>query len=134
MAKFKKGESGNPKGRPQGVRDRRLQARDLFAQHREELIAIAIKKAVEGDTQALRMCLDRICPTIKPIDAPVLLGVLPDTLAGRGEQVLRQLAEGGLPPDVATTILAAIAAQARIVETSELERRVAALERAHETP
>lgn len=128
MAKFKPGQSGNPRGRRKGVPDRRAQARELFAQHGDELIAVPIKRALDGDSTALRLCLERVCPPIKATDAPVVLGVMPELLAEKGERVLQQLASGELSPDAARSIMPVIAQQARIIETSELERRVAALE------
>ena len=134
MAKFTRGQSGNPRGRKKGVPDRRAQARELFAQHRDELIAVAIKKALDGDSTALRLCLERVCPPIKSTDAPVVLGVMPDLLAEKGERVLQQLASGELSPEAAGSIMAVIAQQARIIETSDLERRVAALEGSADEP
>lgn len=128
MAKFKKGVSGNPQGRTKGVPDRRVQARELFAQHRDELVGIAIKKALDGDLTALRLCLERICPPIRAADAPVNLGAFPPSLAEKSERVLQFLAAGKLSPDTAAAIMAAIAQHARIKEVSELEQRIAVLE------
>ena len=128
MAKFKKGTSGNPRGRIKGIPDRRTQARELFAQHRDELVGVAIEKALAGDMQALRLCLERICPPIRATDSPVNLGTLPPSLAEKGEHVLRELAAGKLAPDTAATIMVAIANHARITEVSQLEQRIAALE------
>lgn len=126
--KFKPGTSGNPRGRKRGVPDRRAQARELFSARKNELIEAAIALALSGDAAALRMCLDRIVPALKPVGVPVDLPALPADLAGKGERVLEQLAAGAMSPDEAATIIGAIAQQARIVETSELERRIAALE------
>ena len=134
MAKttFKLGVSGNPRGRKKGAPDRRTQARELFAKRKDELIEAAIALALKGDTTALRMCLDRVVPALKPMGAPVALPGLPSDLAGKGERVLAQMAAGRVSPDEVATIMVAIAAQARIVESSELERRIAALEAANE--
>ena len=132
MPKFRPGESGNRAGRPRGVPDRRVQARALFDKHREALVAVAIERALEGDATALRLCLERVCPPMRAVDAAVALGSLPDSLAGKGEHVLGLLAAGDLAPEAASVILGAIAQQARIVEISALEQRIAALESVHE--
>jgi hypothetical protein len=128
MSKFKRGISGNPKGRPVGIADRRTQARELFTQHRDELVATAVKLALDGDTTALRLCLDRVVPALKPAATPVVLPDFPPALAGKGELVLTHLAAGVIAPDEAHTIMQAIAAQVRVIEVSELEQRVRALE------
>jgi hypothetical protein len=128
MPRFTPGQSGNPAGRKRGTPDRRTQARELFAQHREALIDTAVRLALAGDPTALRLCLDRVVPALKPAAEAVTLPELPQTLAGKGEAILRQLGAGTITPDQAATILAAFAAQARIVEITELEQRVTALE------
>lgn len=128
MTKFKRGVSGNVKGRPIGISDRRTQARALFAEHQEKLIATAIKLALSGDAAALRMCLDRIVPVLKPTGEPLLLPKLPPCLAEKGDTVLRELAVGRIRPEEAAIVMEQLVKQARIVEVSELERRVAALE------
>jgi len=134
MAKFKSGVSGNPKGRPVGIPDRRTQARELFALHRDALIDTAIRLALAGDATALRMCLDRVVPALKPAAEPVVLPKLPASLAGKGEAILRQLATGAITPDEAAQIMAVLGKQARIVEVSELAQRVSVLEAADAKP
>lgn len=129
MAKYQPGQSGNKAGRPRGVPDRRAQARALFDQHRDELVAKAIQMALAGDIAALRLCLDRVMPAMKPMEAGISLGALPESLAAKGERVLGLVATGMLPTDAGGAVMEMLAKQARIVEISDLERRVAALER-----
>ena len=60
---FEPGQSGNPNGRPRGIRSRRIVlAEKLFDENAEKLTNLAIRRAEEGDFQALRLCMDRICP------------------------------------------------------------------------
>ena len=132
MPKFKPGESGNKAGRPRGIPDRRVQMRALFDEHKEALVAVAIEKALKGDATALRLCLERVCPPMRAVDAAVDLGSLPTSLAGKGEHVLGLLAAGELAPEAASAIMSTIAQQARIVEISALEQRIAALEEQRE--
>jgi hypothetical protein len=132
MAGFKPGQSGNKAGRPRGIPDRRTQARALFDEHREALVSAAIERALAGDMAALRLCLERVCPPVRATDAPVALGNLPSSLADKGEHVLGLLAAGELAPEAASAVMGAIAQQARIVEISALEQRIAALESVHE--
>src|SRR3954453_22493745 len=67
---FKRGQSGNPNGRPHGSRHRTTLATDaLLDGEAENLTRKAIELAKDGDTVALRLCLDRLAPVRK--DRPV---------------------------------------------------------------
>src|SRR5215469_10967063 len=74
---FKKGTSGNPRGRPKGGRNMAtIRADQLFEQmlfgddkKADAIIAKTISMAEEGDTACIRLCLDRIAPPRK--DRPV---------------------------------------------------------------
>lgn len=65
---FKKGKSGNPKGRPAGTGDKRRELRALLEPHASALIEKAVQMALGGDTTALRLCLDRIIPPMRAIE------------------------------------------------------------------
>ena len=65
MAKYKKGESGNPKGRPPGVPDRRTRLRELLEDHAEAIIKKLTQKAKAGDMQAIKICVERLLPPAK---------------------------------------------------------------------
>jgi hypothetical protein len=64
MAKFQKGKSGNPAGRPKGILDRRAALNGFLMLHAESLIEKVVTLALSGDTQALRLCLDRLIPKL----------------------------------------------------------------------
>lgn len=127
---FQPGESGNPAGRPPGIRDKRTALRELLEPHAADLVAKAVEMALAGDGTALRICIDRLIPLIKARDEPVAVPALAGSLSERGHAVLDAVARAELTPDQAATMLQALAAQARIVEVDEIERRVAALEQA----
>src|SRR6266850_8122204 len=60
---FQKGQSGNPGGRRPGCRNRAtLAAEVLLEGEAEALTRKAVELALEGDTTALRLCLERIVP------------------------------------------------------------------------
>jgi hypothetical protein len=125
---FEKGQSGNPAGRPPGIRDKRNAMRELLVPHAAELVAKAVELAKAGDVTALRICLDRLIPPAKAKDDPVSVPGLSGSLADSGRTVLEALAAEKITPDEAAAILQAIATQARIVEVAEIEKRVTALE------
>ena len=64
--RFRPGQSGNPSGKPKGARNRlTLACEALLEGEGEALTRKAIELALDGDTVALRLCLDRICPPAK---------------------------------------------------------------------
>ncbi|CAD9226710.1 conserved hypothetical protein [Burkholderia cenocepacia] len=128
MTQFKKGQSGNPAGKPRGTRDKRTALRELLQPHAADLVAKAVELAKAGDTTALRICIDRCIPAIKAKDAPVDLPELTGSLAEQGAAVMHAMARGRITPDEASAVMQVIAAQARIIEVDELEKRLAILE------
>ena len=64
--RFVKGVSGNPAGKPRGVRNATTMAAEtLLAGEAERLTRKAIEMALDGDVVALRICLDKILPARK---------------------------------------------------------------------
>src|SRR5713101_3243649 len=58
---FRKGQSGNPAGRPPGARNRGAQfAETLLGEEAEALTRKAVELALGGDPWALRLCLERL--------------------------------------------------------------------------
>jgi hypothetical protein len=84
--------------------------------------------AKAGDATALRICIDRLIPPAKPKDDPVTLPGMSGSLADNTRVVVAALADGELSPDEAATVLQALASQVRIIEASEIEERITALE------
>lgn len=133
VGRWKRGESGNPAGRPPGLPDRRRELRELIRPHVPELVEKALAMAKAGDAAALRLLLDRALPPLKPTAEPVAFALDPAApLPEQGAAVLQGVAAGTVPPDVGRSLLEALAAQGRLVELHELARRVAALEQARE--
>jgi uncharacterized protein DUF5681 len=63
---FKKGQSGNPEGRPPGSRNKAtLLIEQLLDNDAKSIVEKAIELAKAGDGTALRLCLDRIVPARK---------------------------------------------------------------------
>ena len=67
---YKRGESGNLKGRPKGVIDRRAPWRKLIEDNAEEIINQLVARAIEGDFEAQKFCVERLIA--KPRDNPML--------------------------------------------------------------
>jgi hypothetical protein len=52
------------------------------------------------------------------------------TLAGQGTEIINAIMMGKIPPDIGTQLISALTSQAKIIEFTELESRIAALESA----
>lgn len=121
---------GNP-GKPYGARHRVTRAVEaLMEGEHEKLTRIAIDKALDGDTSALRLCLDRIAPARR--DTPISIHLPPvrsaAEVAEASASVLASLANGEVTPDEAGRIMALLASHKTIVAAGDLELRIAALE------
>src|SRR3954454_13312350 len=72
--RFKPGQSGNPSGRPAGSRHRTSLAIDqLLDGEAEKITRKAIAMALDGDTVAMRLCLDRLAPPRRDRAVPFAL-------------------------------------------------------------
>jgi hypothetical protein len=127
MGKWKKGESGNPRGRPRGAGEiARLRA--AIGRAVPDILAALIEKAQAGDVQAAKLLLERTLPPVKPIELPEALPLEGATLTDQGRAVLHLLAAGEIGPMQAAALLSAIGQLARVAEIDELTRRIEALE------
>ena len=121
---------GNP-GKPKGTRHKATRAAlALLDGEAEALTRRAVELALEGDTTALRLCLERIAPPRK--DAPVTFSLPPmqsaNDAAKAAGAVLDAVSNGDLTPTEGAHIMALVEAYRRTLETSSLETRVIALE------
>lgn len=121
---YKKGESGNPSGRP---RKDAADLRPLLAKHGKGVLQIVIDQALEGDLTACKIIIDRLYPAIKPSAAKVEVP-LGNTLDATGDNVIKKTLDGTIAPDVGTQLLTGLANQAKLVEAHDLDKRISALE------
>ena len=68
MAKFIKGHSGNPAGRPTGSKNKGTQFRELLEDDLPALASVLRTKALEGDMNAMRLLLERLVPKVQVVD------------------------------------------------------------------
>ena len=128
---FKKGQSGNPKGRPQGSRHKAtLAALLLLEGEASALTRKAIDVALGGDIVALRLCLDRIVPPAK--DRPVSITVpsvetaadLPKVTAA----LLSAVGAGEIGPSEAATLAKLVEVHRGALELADITERIKKLE------
>lgn len=133
MAKFKPGQSGNPKGRPKGSKDRRTDLRKKLGEHSGEVIQRVVDAClVDGDMMACRTIVDRIVSPLRPKTEPVAFELdSGQPLTQQAAQVLDAVSEGDLDPVTGKALIDSIAGLARVTEIDELTKRLEALEAAN---
>lgn len=125
---FRPGVSGNPKGRPAGIKDHRAEWREALAEHGTELVAKAVELALDGDTQALKLCIDRAIPAYRPAAEKVEFELVGASLTEKAESVLAAVAAGHLDPQTGKALIDGIGALTKIAEVEEIRQRLDALE------
>ena len=123
--------SAGNSGRPKGSRNKATIAIESLLQGQAEaLTQTAVARALEGDSVALRLCMERIGPA--PKDQPVSFS-LPtmrnalDASEAAGS-VLNAVSAGDLTPIEATRVMGLIDSYRRTLELTEIEQRLQALE------
>jgi hypothetical protein len=133
MAKFSKGQSGNPSGKPKGCRNATTILFDeLLKANAKELIEKTIEMAKDGDGPALRLCIERLAPARK--DRPVWFD-LPEMHEARdavsaSAAIVAAVANGDLTPMEASELGKLIESYARTLQAVEFEERLSKLEKA----
>ncbi len=121
---------GNP-GKPKGTRNKATQAVvALLDEQADQITQKAVSMALEGDSAALRLCIERIAPARK--DAPVQFELpkmesAADATDG-ASAVLSAVSQGELTPAEGAHVMALIETYRRTLETTEIERRITDLE------
>ncbi len=128
---FRPRRSGNPTGRPQGSRNKASLAVDaLLDGEAEALTRKAIELALTGDTVALRLCMERICPPRR--DRPIKIKMprmdTPQDVLGAIATVVGAVSRGAITPSEGQALASLIEIQRKAIETVEIEQRLAAVE------
>jgi hypothetical protein len=128
---FAKGHSGNPSGRPPGLRNKATRAAEMLLDGEAETITRkAIEHAKGGDPWAIRLCLERILPARK--DRPVDFHLLPieaaSDAAKASSAIVAAVADGSLTPSEASELGKLIETYVRSIEATDFEERLRKLE------
>ena len=132
MAKYQKGQSGNPSGKPKGALSPSGRLRDAIAKDLPKILAMLRDRALEGDVQAASLLLSRCLPPLRPASATQAIKLSGASLGERAEAIVKAAVDGELPTSAAAELMGVLSGQAKILETIELERRIAALEERNE--
>ncbi len=130
-APFQKGVSGNPAGKPPGVRNKStVLAERLMQDDAADIVRAVITAARGGDMTAARLILERISPVRK--GRPVYLDLpavhTASDIAEAMSVLTRAIASGDLTPDEAATVATVFEMRRKALETEEFEQRLKTLE------
>jgi hypothetical protein len=132
--RFRKGVSGNPRGKPKGARNRATRlAEALLEDEAVALVRQVIGLAKGGDLIALRLCLERIIP--RRVERPIEFALAPISDSKDATVALSQIIQGvgggELTASEAHALVALVQAALKAFEGCDLERRLSALEGHH---
>lgn len=128
---WKPGQSGNPKGKPKGTRNRATMI--ALAAMEGELDAIVkhiIKAAKMGDMVAARLVVDKLIPAAKDRPVRINLPQITDvtTCNAAQAQITAFVASGDLLPSEGEALAGLVDHQRRALETTEFAKRLEAIE------
>lgn len=130
---FGEGNRGNLAGRPKGARNRTTLALEALLEGEAEAITRkAIELAQNGDTVALRLCMDRLIPVRKDRPVRFELPAIESTsdLPKATGALLQAVAAGDITPSEAAEIGRALDAHVRAIEVTDLHERMRRIEEA----
>jgi len=129
--KFMKGRSGNPKGRPAGSRHRATTlAESLLEGQSQELVNKCIEIALDGDTTALRLCLERLVPPKKTSSINIKMPKINCTsdLPKATSAIVQAVANGEIDPTTGELVSRIFERHIKAVELADFEARLQVLE------
>lgn len=129
--RFKKGQSGNPSGKPKGAKNKSTLAAEALLEGSLEQVCNKIKaEATGGNMQAAKMILERFLPPRKDrlikLELPEIK-TAKDILAA-SKAIISAVCNGEISPSEGEALTRAIAVHAQTLETHDFEQRLLAVE------
>ena len=124
---FTEGNSGKPKGSRNKAT---IAIESLLEGQAEALTQTAISKALDGDSMALRLCMDRIAPLPKDntISFPLPHMESANDASKAARSVLKAVSIGEITPIEGSRVMGLIDSFRRTLELTVIEHRIQALE------
>ena len=129
--RFRRGRSGNDKGRPKGSRNRQtVEIEQLLDSNEVDVLHKILEKARDGDHPSALLCVKHLFPPKRsrpvPFDLPKIETLADAVKASSG--ALQAAGSGELTLEEAEKYMGLISRHAKVLGYSELEARVQALE------
>lgn len=129
--RFKKGQSGNPNGKPKGAKNKSTLAAEALLEGSLERICRRIEEeAINGNMQAAKMVLERFLPQRKDrlirLDLPEIRNIGDILVASNA--IISAICRGEISPSEGETLSRTIAAHVQNLEAHDFEKRLQAVE------
>jgi hypothetical protein len=116
---YKKGQCGNPNGRPSG-RTAGARIRQAIEGRADELINAIMQQALNGDMAAAKILIDRVCPVLKPSEQPIVFDLVDDDkLLDVAQTLLNAVSRGELRPEDCEGALDMVRTKERLQEIAK---------------
>ena len=128
---FRPGTSGNPLGRPVGIKSKRtLLVEQLFEGDALAVGKKALKMALAGNEVCIKLILDRVAPVPRGRRVRFALPQVSSTgdLVAVVNSILKAASVAEISIDEAAALADVVASGVRIIEVTELAERIALLE------
>lgn len=135
--RFRKGQSGNPAGRPPGARNRAtLIAEALLEGEAEDLTRVLIEQARAGHPTAMKLYFERVVAPRRERAVPVALPAIegPADIAPAMGAIAAAVASGTLAPAEAGELTRMVEVLMRAFDRSDFDRRLRQLEELGNVP
>ncbi len=129
--KFQKGQSGNPKGKEKGTKNRAtIIAEKLFEGELHNICRKLIEEALNGNMQAIKLVLDRVLPPKRDRAIDIKLPKLetPEDAVKAISTIVDALGRGNITPTEGEAISRVVDAFVKSIETYDIQKRISLLE------
>ncbi|WP_163370245.1 DUF5681 domain-containing protein [Endozoicomonas acroporae] len=129
---YKKGETGNPNGRPKGSGNKDIGAlrKVTTTEDSQAVIQQIVSAAKAGDPAMTKLYMTKLCPPLTPKDRLIEIPGLTKkkSLTGKAKSVLDAVATGQITPAEAGNLMNGIAALSKMIDAEELINKLTELE------
>jgi uncharacterized protein DUF5681 len=129
--KFRKGQSGNPQGKPKGTKNRAtLAAERLLNDDLDNICRKLIEEALTGNVQAIKLVLDRVLPVKRDRDIDVRLPKLQtaDDAVKAMSMIIESVSCGNITPSEGEAMSKVIDSFVKAIQAYDVEKRIVNLE------
>ena len=126
---FVKGQSGNPKGKPRGIKNRKTLIMEELERDGSALANAIKAKALEGDASCLALWLSRLEPPLRARAEKVTFALnRAKPLHEQAQQIMDAVAAGKVDPETGQMLIACLDRVGNLKAVEELQVRIEALE------
>jgi uncharacterized protein DUF5681 len=119
------------RGRPKGSKNKiTKKMQELLEKYSESILQKCMSMALKGDRMAMKLCIERLFPARRDgfVQMPLPRTHTVEQLAASSERVLQAIARGQITPAEGEAISRILEDRRRVIESTELESRLEALE------